>query len=209
MSGIFSFVLAALFPDYVDLVVSFDVLKPREISELGARQTITALNGNILRTDINNMAGIEPPSYNYEELIDKMVLATQGSVNRESAPYLLQRGSKQSKLNPDRFYFNRDNRTKNINRILLTPEVNIILAQQIRCPYIFFRGEISRYSETPQHLMAVMEALQQANPLFEVIGIESSHHMHLVDPHLVSKHMERFINLHRPIDEREIVQSKL
>lgn len=209
MSGILSFVYASVFPDYVDMVVSIDVFKPREISEMAARHIIKALNGNILKTDINNMAGREPPSYDYEELINKMVMATQGSVNRESAPYLLQRGSKQSKTNPDRYYFSRDNRTKDINRILVTPEMNILLAKQIRCPYIFFRGEASSYSESPQHLVPVMEALQQANPLFELIGVDSTHHMHLVEPLKITKHIERFINCYRPISEQDIVRSKM
>lgn len=209
MSGILSFVLASLFPDYVDMVVSFDVLKPRELTEQAAREVITRYNTVILKTDINNMAGIEPPSYTYEELIDKTVEATKGSVNRESAPYLLQRGSKQSKYNPDRYYFSRDNRTKAIKRILVTPEVNIMLAKRIRCPYLFFRAEISTYSEDPLHLTEVMEALQLSNPLFDVVGVESTHHMQLVDPEKVSKRIEQFIHQYRPCDDTIVAQSKL
>lgn len=209
MSGILSFVLASMFPHYVDMVISIDVLKPPDLSEMYARAMIHALNGNIIKTDVNNLAGIEPPSYSYEELIDKMVSSTGGSVNRESAPYLLQRGSKQSKLDPDRYYFSRDNRLKSINRILLPMDILLVLAQQIRCPYLFFRGEKSSYSEPEKNLVQVMETMQAANPLFEVFGVEATHHMHLTEPTMLKKHIERFLHQYRSSDEKDIVISKL
>lgn len=209
MSGIFAFVFAAIFPDYVDMTVSFDILKPPVMSERRVRTLLSSLDGNILKTDLNNIAGVEPPTNNYEELIDKMVLSTGGSVNRESALYLLQRGSKPSKYDPNRYYFSRDNRTKNLNQILLTREMNLTLAKQIRCPYLFFRGENSPYSENPKELIPVMQVLQQSNPLFEVIGVESSHHMHLVNPEKIEKHIVRFINRYRPSEMSVIAKSKL
>lgn len=212
MSAVIVFAYSAIFPNYVDLVVALDYLKPEIITENADRFMFGALNGNVLKTDINNMAGVEPPSCSSDELIEKLIQSTGGSINRESALYLLQRGSKQSKINPDRYYFTRDNRMKQHSMILLTDDVNVNLAKRIRCPYLLLKSKTLNfaYVEPPQYMAPVVIAMQSVNPRFELIDIESnSHHMHLVDPEKVWPPIESFINRVRPASKMEVANSKL
>lgn len=191
------------------MVVSFEGLKPNVITEASVRTLVKSLNGNHIHTDASK-SDHEPPSYCYEQLIEKMVSSSGGSVNREAAWHLLQRGSKRSERHPDRYYYSRDNRTKMFNRIALPLGVLLDLANRIRCPYIFFLGEQSSYSQPLDHIVAVMEAMRATNPCFEAFAIEGSHHLHLVEPTKAQKQVERFIYKYRPFNgESEEVKSKL
>lgn len=208
MSSQMMFVYAATFPDYVDLAIGFDALTPKVPSEGRTRRVLESVNGNWLRTDLNNMNNVEPPTYAYDELLDKMVQATDGSLDRESAPYLLQRGSAVSRSDPERYYFRRDNRLKMLNHFMLTPDMMQKMARDIRCPYMFFKSSDSAYSEDRVYFQLTAETMQESNPLFELHGVDGGHHVLLVEPHKVAGKMAPFIRKHRPVDEPH-VQSKL
>lgn len=199
MMGRVMFVYSAIFPTYVDMVVSIDGLKPEILREKYARLIFNRINQYDTTYHKNNRPGVEPSTYSHDTLIDKMVLATDGSITRESAPYLLQRGSKQSQLNPDRYYFSRDfNRLKYQNVFLFTTEVNIELANRIRCPYLFLWGNSKMYAEYPEHVLPVIKAMQSVNPRVEILTLKSGHYMHLVEPEKIIEPVSRFINRYRP-----------
>lgn len=212
MGSILMFLYAATFADYVDLAIGFDVLKPRRMHEGVVRAILGEVNGNWLRTDLNNMnADSEPPTYAYEELIERTVAATGGSVTAECAPYLLQRGTRVSRSDPERFYFSRDNKLKMLHLVLLTPEANRSMAERIRCPYMVFKALESPYSEDRASFQECLQWMQAANPLFELHGVDGYHHVHLTEPEKVAVKIGPFIRKYRPADglEEEGVKSKL
>lgn len=204
MSAILLFLYAAAFPDYVDMAVALDVLKPRHYSEGLTRAILCQVNGNWLRTDLNNMnADSEPPTYSYEELIDRMVAATGESVDRVSAPYLLQRGTRVSRSDPERFYFSRDNKLKVLHMVMLTAEATQTMAERIRCPYMLLKALESPYSEDRAAFQQCLQWMQASNPLFELHGVDGLHHIHLTDPEKVAVKVGPFIRKYRPETEVE------
>lgn len=147
------------------------------------------------------MAEIEPPSYSYEELLKKKMVANQGSLNRESAEYLLKRGSKPSALYPDRYYFSGDTRLKFLGRFRETPETQRIIAKRIRCPYLFFRARGDRDRINMQNLEQVLGIIQQKNPYFEWHYVQGGHHVHLLEPEKFCDRICGFIERYRPADD--------
>lgn len=91
MGGIISFLFASAFPEKCDMVVSLDTLKPFVTNFGYITHFFNSSLEDMMIADIRNQEKSEPPSYKYEELIDRLTSATVLSVTRETAPYLLKR----------------------------------------------------------------------------------------------------------------------
>lgn len=198
MGSALCYLYASTFPDYVDMFIGIDLLTVRLVSSREVKRQLNVLGKKLLTADERNQTNTEPPTYTYEGLIDTMVKGTNGSVHREAAPYILQRGTKLSQVQADRFYFSRDSRTKFIDLLRVTPEMNRELAARIRCPYLFIKALESPYSENRAHFEEILEIMQEFNPRFELLGVDGTHHVHLSDPIKVAGKISSFIEQYRP-----------
>lgn len=197
MGAIICFMFAAAFPDKCDMVIALDSLKPF-ITNFGYITHFfnTGLE-DIMIADIRNQEKSEPPSYKYDELIDRLTSATLLSVTRETAPYLLNRAIKPSATHPDEYYFTRDSRLKTLNAVMLPHETNLLLAKRITAPYCFIKAMQSSFQENRKYFDETVNVMKE-NPNFELHGVDGTHHVHLTEPSKVSEIISNFLIKWRP-----------
>ncbi|XP_037034064.1 probable serine hydrolase [Bradysia coprophila] len=201
MGAIISFLYAYSFGNECDMVVAIDALVPiPTMNHLVVDGYRNGLN-EILISDERNIAGTEPPSYRYETTVEKLLGGTFSSYTRESLPYLLQRGIKASKFNPDKYFYIRDNRIKTrLNFFQMTKESWVEIASSITVPYCYIKALQCGFNTQWDYMDEILQTMKDSNPSFEVHGVDGDHHVHLTDPEKVSEIIGRFIELHRPVN---------
>lgn len=206
MTTILEFIYAATYPDYCDLLIAIeDVKTPMTLTNAQLERYLKGID-TTLTADLQNQINSEPPTYEYKQLIDRLSIGTNRSVTQEAAPYMLERGIKPSIHHPGQYYFSRDNRTKiSSNFLLLSKEIFLKMAAQIRCPYLFIKATQAQTQNT-DNFIALTTALRE-NPKFKLIMVAKDHHLHLTDPTMISGEITNFLNKYRPL--KIIVTNKL
>nr|XP_014087668.1 probable serine hydrolase [Bactrocera oleae] len=196
MSSINGFVFSALFPEKVDMMVGLDVLKPLARSSEKIVDNYKNCMNNIILHE-NRIISSEPPSYDWDELVDRLYYGSKKSVEREACKFLLKRAIRPSKDYPQKYYFARDSRLKTTYFYSFSKEVPIEMARYINCPYVFIKALQAPYYESRQHFDKTLDIMKQ-NPHFEYYEVEGTHHVHLNDPIKVAPIINSFIHKWRP-----------
>ncbi|GAB0091740.1 Probable serine hydrolase [Sergentomyia squamirostris] len=197
LSSLIGFTFSANFPDKVDLMIGIDALKPHVRS---AEKFIGMVeNGfeNFMVADRRNQEASEPPSYSYDDILERLYKGTNGSINREACPYLLKRAIAKSTADPEKYYYTRDNRLKGFSFLSLPQEYAIAMTKRIKCPYMFIKCTNSVYYEDKKYIEEVIEVFREVNPNFEYHTIDGRHHAHLNEPHKFSDILSKFIRKNR------------
>lgn len=199
MSAILSYVYTGLFPNKVDLLIQFDALKPFEPN---SARTIKGMKGMVgeefFLSDMRNRKKTEPPSYSYEELIQRWVKGSHGSLTDESVQYLLRRNICRSAIHPDKFYFRRDGRLKQFGFARIPQNASFDLGSNINVPHLSIKATKSSYFESKESFYETVDLLKKTNPKFEYVKAEGTHHVHLIDPTKVNEKVSEFILKARP-----------
>lgn len=199
MGSIVCFMYASSFPSECDMVVGLDSLKPNEVNnDLVIDFFHNGLDKICVADELNNN-GKEPPSYSYDEIIEKLMTGIFTSYTEESLPYLLVRGMEESKSNPDKYFFTRDNRLKTMNVFMVQSEVNVGMASRITAPYCFIKA-LQYEGDKWVYLEEIMRTMKDSNPKFELHGVDGGHHVHLTEPEKVSHIIGRFIDTYRVVN---------
>uniref|UniRef100_A0A2M4ASQ2 Putative conserved plasma membrane protein n=1 Tax=Anopheles triannulatus TaxID=58253 RepID=A0A2M4ASQ2_9DIPT len=184
MGAIICFIFSALFPEKVDLLIGIDALKPlsypqpRDRFPERMRKQVT----KVIEADTRNREKSEPPSYTYEEMIDRLYAGTAASVTRETCPYLLQRNIKPSRKFPGKYYFDRDNRMKYNVIPGWADSINIELAKRITAPFLTIRALDSVNRGAKDGFDEMVAVLKESNPRYEVVYVKGTHHVQLTEP---------------------------
>lgn len=126
----------------------------------------------------------EPPAYTWDEMVKIWHLGTNKSVDLESVPYLLKRGSKVSSKDSSKFYFSRDPRLK---YTLFNPESKMFveaLALRLKCPTLYIKATDSPYA-SDGFSVGMRELIEQNHPKFEAHYVPGTHHVHLNNPGVI------------------------
>jgi pimeloyl-ACP methyl ester carboxylesterase len=196
MGSVLSFVFASVFPSKVDLVIGIDALKPHIYDAVLVSQMLEDRIENFMIADRRNQEKSEPPAYPIEEMVEKLVEGTHGSVNKECAPYILKRNIKRSEKHPGKFYFARDSRLKYSYGANYSQDVCVELARRIDMPYMFIKAKRNTYYEKKIYHDQVVDVMTQ-NPKFEYHTVDSTHHLHLTEPEKAAGIISDFLDKHR------------
>lgn len=199
MSSILIFAFASLYPDKVDLAVGLDALKPHQRPIPKKIESIASRMEEFLKEDERNRSDSEPPSYSYEELIERLYTGSFYSVSKDTCQYLLARNIKRSKYDPKKYYFVRDRRLKYYNYQIGDQNLVNEMATRISCPYLFIKANGSTYFEEKKFYDDTMTYMKE-NPRFELAHVDGTHHFHLNNPENVSEIINTFICKYRPQD---------
>lgn len=198
MSGVNSYIFSGLFPDKIDMLISFDILKPLTMNPV---KLVTAmserLRGVLLENDRNESTK-EPPSYTYEECVERLYKGTSQSVAKESCKYLLERNLAKSEKDPEKFYFQRDSRLKASLFYMFPHESNLEMAKRMKAPHLFIKAKQAPHYENIKYYDDVLNYLKTNKPLFEHHEVDGTHHVHLNEPGKISEIVNHFIMKHRP-----------
>ncbi len=173
MGAVLSFEYTYCFPNECDMVVAIDSLVPFPTNE---NLLIDALrNGlsDIFISDVRNIEGSEPPSYSYETAVQKLLTGTFSSYTRESLPFLLFRGLKESTSDPDKYFFSRDNRLKTrINYFQMKKESYVEMASMLTVPYCYIKALQCGFNKGWDFMDEILQTMKNSNPSFEVHGVD-------------------------------------
>ncbi|XP_055843596.1 probable serine hydrolase [Episyrphus balteatus] len=208
MSGIIAFLFAAIFPDKTESIISIDALKPHMRSAEKAISSMASRLEEFLIEDERNQSVIEPPSYTYDELIEKLNHGSFYSVERNNCKYMLARNIQRSEKDPEKYFFCRDRRVMFYNYAVAPQEVVVEMAKKITAPHMFIKARSSIYFEDKKYYDQVMEILMPKEN-FEYVEANGTHHLHLNNPKDIVDDVNKFIERYGPKREVRAATSKL
>lgn len=201
MGALISYYYAYSFPNECDMVVAIDALVSIPTNSFLLVDTYRNGLRDISIADQRNIVGTEPPSYSYGRAVDKLLDGTFSSYTSESLPYLLCRGVKESKSNPNKYFFSRDSRLKTrFNYFPLDKESLVEMASMVTVPYCYIKALQCGFNAQWDYMDEILQTMKNSNPSFEVHGVDGDHHVHLTEPEKVSQIISRFIDRNRPIN---------
>lgn len=200
MSGIMSFVYTGLFPDKVDMLAQLDVLKSMNASPARAVVRLRSIVGDeFALSNSRNQKKSEPPSYPYDQIVQRWIKGSSESLSEDSVPHLLRRAICRSAIHPDQFYFTRDSRLKQMAFELMPQQMSLELGSKINVPHLCIKADKSPYYEPKEAFYEVVDLLKKTNPKFEYVKVDGTHHVHLADPGKVSGKLSELILKCRPV----------
>lgn len=208
MGSIVGFNYCGLYPDRVDLMVGIDALKSHIRNKERVAPVLQYCYDNLLIADERNRNKTEPPAYSYDETVQRLNEATNGSVTLETCKYILRRNLRKSEKYPEKYFFARDNRLKYSGFMHLPQEVSIEFAKRMEMPYLFIKASKSPYYEKKEYFDEMINVMKNSNKNFEWHFIEGTHHLHLTSPETISEILCNFIKKARPSADDQIL-SKL
>lgn len=196
LSSTVGFLFASIFPDEIDMMIGMDMLKPLVPPTDQIVKGLRARLENFIIQDERNRTKQEPPSYTYEECVERLFTGYKQSIDKDKCHYILDRNLRKSTKYPEKYYFSRDGRLKWLHFGIFFQELNQELASKINAPYMFLKFK-APYFEEKKHFDETLEVMKK-NPKFEYYEIDGSHHCHLNEPEKVSGIINQFINKYRP-----------
>lgn len=201
MGAIVCFYYACSFPNEVDMVIAIDALVPFPVNDSLLVDFYRNGLNDILISDERNIAGTEPPSYFYETAEKKLLTGTFSSYTKESLPFLLLRGIKESHADPNKYFFIRDSRIKSRSMFFAQEKESYVeMASQITIPYCYIKALQCGFNTKWDFMDEVLQTMKNSNPAFELHGVDGDHHVHLTEPEKVSQIVGRFVEMHRPVN---------
>lgn len=196
LGAMISYTFAATFPDRCEMVISIDLIKPDTVArQFDAKLFIRDIK-HLYIADKRNQENSEPPSYTYNDLIKRRHANKTFSMDIESIPFLMNRGSLPSKSDPNKYYYSCDARLKEFE-IMIPIDVYDDMATRVISPFCFIKARHSLFPET--EYLRIIENMQ-SNPDFEMHRVDGGHHVHLDDPEAVATIASKFIERHRSFD---------
>lgn len=180
------------------MMIQIDALKPQISDPAKVASSLQDRIENFMIADRRNQEKGEPPSYLYEEMVDRLVSGTYGSVTADTAEFLLKRNIRRSEKHPGKFYFTRDSRLKYNYSASYAQPVSVELAKRLNMPHLFIKAIHSPMWEAKQYYEEVLNVLKESKN-FEHRIVDSRHHLHLTEPEKVAPIISEFILKHTTI----------
>ncbi|XP_055911668.1 serine hydrolase-like protein [Eupeodes corollae] len=197
MSAVNGFVFNSYFPDKCDMFVALDIVQPilskNEITVNFAIKQFEELNKQMAIS----MQKTVPPSYEIEELVERLHNSTGKSISKECCKFILKRNIKPSSSSPSKYILSRDGRLKSMIFSVFSHDELVVMAKRIKCPHLFIRNNKAKHYDSELELKEIMNALK-LNPSFEEHIVDGTHHLHLTEPHKIADILNPFINKYRP-----------
>lgn len=135
------------------------------------------------------------PCYEYEEMIGIVVDAYAGSVDRDGAKILMQRGmgSAPKSVNGNGFHFARDLRLKVSLVGMFSMEQVICYAEQIKCDVLNIRAIPGMTFDNPEVYPKILEHTRKNAKSVKYEEVSGTHHIHLNTPERIYKLIDEFL----------------
>lgn len=186
---------AACFPEETARIISIDIAGPtvRDHIKL-ANQTGDCVDKTLL---YENLPESKMPCYTYDEMIELVLDAYQGSVDLDSVKILMKRGMAPapSHLHKNGFHFSRDLRLKVSMMGMFSEEQVLQYASQIRCEVLNIRARPGMCFGDPSVYPKVIEKMRENAKRVVYEEVVGTHHVHLVNPERVNQIISDFITI--------------
>ncbi|XP_076160863.1 putative serine hydrolase isoform X1 [Ptiloglossa arizonensis] len=191
LGGAISFLYAASYPDEVEFLISIDIAGP------GVKDVIktAGITGDTVDKFLKyeTMESNSVPSYSYEEALQIVEDAYNGSITKESAIILMKRGTR-STCDSGRYCFSRDARLKVSMLGMLSMDLVLAYANQIKCAYLNIRAIDGLKYDQPENYDKILNQIKIGARIFEYQKVEGTHHVHLNNPERIAPLINKFIS---------------
>lgn len=195
MGSAMSFMYSSIFPELVDFTIGIDILKPfSHVQDLSIELTIKNID-KFLYYDTLNQGETKPPSYTYDECIEKQHIGSRESVNKEYCKYILKRNI-QKVDEIEKYYFSRDQRLKMGMLQFMHQKEFVEYAKRINFPYMFIKANNAPYFEGKKIFYEIINVMKEHNKNFKLAFVDGSHHVHLNNPERVAELISPFLKKH-------------
>lgn len=192
LGGALSFMYAASFPDDVAQFISIDLAGPTiRCHNKNAQMTGPCIDKALM---YESLPESKLPCYNYDEMVDLVVDAYAGSIDRDSAKILMKRGMiKAEKCNGEEgYHFSRDLRLKVSLMGMFSIEQVLSYAGLIKCHVLNIRAVPGMKFENEEIYGRVIETMRKnANVVYN--EVPGTHHLHLNTPERISDIITEFL----------------
>lgn len=187
-----SFMYAATYPDEVAQIICIDLYGP----PVRCLEKNAAMLGSCIDKALSyeTLPKTKQPCYQYDEMVDIVMDAYAGSIDRESAKTLMIRGMQPAQTNgsSNRYYFARDLRLKVSLKAMYSLEQVLVYAERIKSHVLNIRGIPGMQFDKEEVYPMVIEKMRK-NADVEYVEIEGTHHLHLVTPERISGVISSFL----------------
>lgn len=181
-SSFASFYYAAINPEKVHLLIGLDNLEPYNYNTVTHLRKSMAIYLRVI-DDNEKTLHDEPPSYTYEELLEKIVIGSTNSVPRSLAHLLILRNVLPSKKHPGKYFFSFDQTWKALSRDPRHEEDSKIMARQIKCPVLYLLGDDSYIRDRNiNNTLKIVEYWETQNQNLRVQFVPGNHHFLMTHP---------------------------
>lgn len=192
LGGQSAYKYGTLYPETVEFIVNFDGLYlPFLWRDLKFQRHLIEEYLKFSSVD----QSVEPPSYEMEELKQRLYESSRQTIEVKSASHLLKRNVKPSAVNPDRFYVTRDPRLRQGFHFLGSKEEIYDDAKQVTFPLCLVvpDGNSPFFDKDNEYFQKVMQRLAKTSRHLEVHHLQGTHHLHLNNPEVVADVVNSFI----------------
>lgn len=196
LGGALSFMYASIFNEEDDLskLIMFDIAGPTVRDQNKLAEQAGPCIDKMLKFE--NYPITQQPCYNYNESIDVVVDAHEGSISKEGAKTLMGRGmalAPECLNQPDGYIFSRDLRLKVSLLGMFCEEQTLAHAKRIRCEVLNIRGKPGMNFGDPTVYPKVIESLRENSKRVVFEEVEGTHHLHLETPSKIFKLVREFL----------------
>lgn len=192
LGGALSFMYAASFPDDVSQFISIDLAGPTvRCHKKNAQMTGGCIDKSLL---YESLPKSKLPCYKYDEMIDLVVDAYAGSIDRDSAVILMKRGMSKvpQETSEEGYHFSRDLRLKIALMGMFSLEQVLSYAELIKCHVLNIKAIPGMKFENEEIYSMVIETMRK-NANVEYHEVPGTHHLHLNDPESIADIISTFL----------------
>ncbi|XP_012533413.1 probable serine hydrolase isoform X2 [Monomorium pharaonis] len=190
LGGAISFLYAASYPDEVDVLISLDIVSP-SVRDVKKTAAITGeYIDKFLKYELLTLDNI--PCYEYDEMLEIVEKAYDGSITKEGAEILMKRGIQPAYVK-NKYYFSRDPRLKVSLLGMISLDIILEYASQIKCAYLNIRAIPGMKFEQPENYQKVLDVIKVGAKKFEYHEVKGTHHVHLNEPEKIAPIIQNFL----------------
>lgn len=190
LGGGIAFLYSAIYPKEVKKYISIDLASP---SVRTVKKSCDVLGFAIDKfLSYEKLTADKAPCYPYNDMLEILVDAHQGSVNREGCEILLKRGMLPA-TDREGYYFTRDPRLKLSALGFLSVDQVYELSTRIICEVLNIRATNGHNPDIPEHYDMVLDLIEKQSKKLERHTVEGTHHLHLNDGASVADIIHNFI----------------
>ncbi|KAF5272146.1 hypothetical protein FQA39_LY01228 [Lamprigera yunnana] len=180
---------AYLFKDSVDRIICIDALKPiaSKMNELRRKDK-----------DVDVCLKYEENSKNscstYEELVERLHIASERSINRGCCKYILERNVNTCEEEPHKYLYSLDLLTR-IAPVIASDNTQIIEnCGRVQCPILLLRAtQQLKLLKSYYEMEDLIARIKNTNKDFVLQIVDGTHHMHLNNPESLVDFINNFV----------------
>lgn len=188
--GQLGFLFTQLYPQYVEKLILLDTINLFPVLSRNFKSYLIDKFDNFLSLEEKLSENNSPPSYTYEEAVEKIQFSRYSSITTEAAIALSHRALKS--VGNDGYIFRVDRRIKNsINPLRdFRYILGTLKENPVTCPVLIILAKESKLQQ--MHLKSVLNVLRKMKNV-TVKGVEGDHDVHNDNPERVSPYVCRFL----------------